>query len=75
VFFNVHYGRINAPSGHDSFIGRPKGPGHVVLRLFTEGLGTPAVVAVAQDASGPRVRAPRLAYGTRSGGLRAAARG
>src|SRR5881227_3794556 len=30
----------------------PKGPGHIVRRLFTEGYGTPALVAVAQDASG-----------------------
>ena len=30
----------------------PKGPGHIVRRIFTEGYGTPALVAVAQDASG-----------------------
>ena len=30
----------------------PKGPGHIVRRLFEEGFGTPAIVAVAQDASG-----------------------
>ena len=35
----------------------PKGPGHIVRRLFTEGYGTPALVAVAQDASGTRARA------------------
>src|SRR4029453_12898715 len=28
--FNVHYGRINAPSGHHVFMVAPKGPGHVV---------------------------------------------
>ena len=45
-------GRVKAPAGHDVIMVAPKGPGHVVRRLFTEGLGTPAVVAVAQDASG-----------------------
>ena len=68
--FNVHYGRVNAPSGHDVFMVAPKGPGHVVRRLFTEGLGTPAVVAVAQDASG-RAFELALAYGTALGAGRA----
>jgi ketol-acid reductoisomerase len=68
--FNVHYGRINAPAGHDVFMVAPKGPGHVVRRLFTEGLGTPAVVAVAQDASG-RAFELALAYGTALGAGRA----
>ena len=40
----------------------PKGPGHVVRRLYTEGYGTPALVAVAQDASGD-ARELALAYG------------
>jgi ketol-acid reductoisomerase len=48
----------------------PKGPGHVVRRLFTEGLGTPAVVAVAQDASGQALELA-LAYGTAIGAARA----
>src|SRR6266513_4894318 len=50
--FNVHYGRIAPPAGHDVIMVAPKGPGHIVRRLFTEGYGTPALVAVAQDASG-----------------------
>src|SRR6476660_6151711 len=50
--FNVHYGRIQPPAGHDVIMVAPKGPGHIVRRLFTEGYGTPALVAVAQDASG-----------------------
>jgi ketol-acid reductoisomerase len=68
--FNVHYGRIEAPAGHDVFMVAPKGPGHVVRRLFTEGLGTPAVVAVAQDASGQALELA-LAYGTALGAGRA----
>ena len=54
--FNVHYGRVAPPPGHDVIMVAPKGPGHVVRRLFEEGFGTPALVAVAQDAS-VRVRA------------------
>src|SRR5918911_1365237 len=50
--FNVHYGRIEPPAGHDVVMVAPKGPGHIVRRLYTEGYGTPALVAVAQDASG-----------------------
>ena len=68
--FNIHYGRVKAPAGHDVVMVAPKGPGHVVRRLFTEGLGTPAVVAVAQDASGQALELA-LAYGTTIGAGRA----
>lgn len=68
--FNVHYGRVQAPPGHDVLMVAPKGPGHVVRRLFTEGLGTPAVIAVAQDASGQALELA-LAYGTALGAGRA----
>ncbi|HZT91348.1 MAG TPA: ketol-acid reductoisomerase [Gaiellaceae bacterium] len=68
--FNVHYGQIAPPPGHDVVMVAPKGPGHVVRRLYTEGYGTPAVVAVAQDASG-RARELALAYGAALGAARA----
>jgi ketol-acid reductoisomerase len=68
--FNVHYGRIQPPAGHDVIMVAPKGPGHVVRRLYTEGYGTPAVVAVAQDASG-KARDLALAYGAALGAARA----
>jgi ketol-acid reductoisomerase len=64
--FNVHYGRIAPPEGHDVIMVAPKGPGHVVRRLYTEGYGTPAVIAVAQDASG-RAKDLALAYGAALG--------
>jgi ketol-acid reductoisomerase len=64
--FNVHYGRITPPEGHDVIMVAPKGPGHVVRRLYTEGYGTPAVIAVAQDASG-RAKELALAYGSALG--------
>jgi ketol-acid reductoisomerase len=68
--FNVHYGRITPPEGHDVVMVAPKGPGHVVRRLYTEGYGTPAVVAVAQDASGA-AQDIAFAYGAALGAARA----
>src|SRR5437763_6276223 len=68
--FNVHYGRIEPPAGHDVIMVAPKGPGHIVRRLFTEGYGTPALVAVAQDASG-RAFELSLAYAAGIGATRA----
>jgi ketol-acid reductoisomerase len=68
--FNVHYGRIAPPAGHDVIMVAPKGPGHIVRRLFTEGYGTPALVAVAQDASGNAFQLA-LAYGAGIGATRA----
>ena len=35
--FNVHYGRIEPPASHDVIMVAPKGPGHIVRRIFTEG--------------------------------------
>jgi ketol-acid reductoisomerase len=68
--FNVQYGRIEPPAGHDVVMVAPKGPGHVVRRLFEEGFGTPALVAVAQDASGQALELA-LAYGAGIGAARA----
>ena len=68
--FNVHYGRIEPPAGHDVIMVAPKGPGHIVRRIFTEGYGTPALVAVAQDASGQALQLA-LAYAAGIGATRA----
>jgi ketol-acid reductoisomerase len=68
--FNVLYGRVAPPAGHDVIMVAPKGPGHIVRRLITEGWGTPALIAVAQDASG-RARELSIAYGVGIGAHRA----
>ena len=68
--FNVHYGRIAPDSSHDVIMVAPKGPGHIVRRLYEQGLGTPAIVAVHQDASG-KAFALALAYGAGIGAGRA----
>jgi len=68
--FNVHFGRIDPPAGHDVIMVAPKGPGHIVRRLYTEGYGTPALFAVAQDASG-HARDLAMAYAVGLGANRA----
>ena len=68
--FNVHYGRIAPPASHDVIMVAPKGPGHIVRRLYTQGYGTPALAAVAQDASGGAFELA-LAYAAGLGATRA----
>jgi ketol-acid reductoisomerase len=48
----------------------PKGPGHLVRRVFAEGKGVPCLIAVHQDASG-QARDLALAYAKGVGGTRA----
>ena len=50
--FNIHFGEIKPPAEIDVSMIAPKAPGHRVRELFTEGVGVPALVAIAQDASG-----------------------
>jgi len=59
--FNIHYGQIVPPAGVDVFMVAPKGPGHMVRRVFTDGGGVPGLVAVHQDASGQAMQMA-LAY-------------
>jgi ketol-acid reductoisomerase len=68
--FNVFYGRVDPPAGQDVIMVAPKGPGHIVRRLYTQGLGTPALIAVERDASG-RARDLALAYAVAIGSGRA----
>ena len=67
--FNILYERITPPAGHDVFMVAPKGPGHVVRRLYEEGYGTPALIAVHQDPSGT-ARDLALAYAAGIGAAR-----
>src|SRR5204863_7983151 len=50
--FNIRFGTIVPPAGVDVSMIAPKSPGHRVRELYTEGGGTPALLAVHQDASG-----------------------
>jgi len=68
--FNIHYGQINPPGDVDVVMIAPKSPGHLVRRVYTEGKGTPCLVAVAQDATG-KAKDMALAYAKGIGGTRA----
>jgi ketol-acid reductoisomerase len=68
--FNILYGRVAPPEDHDVIMVAPKGPGHIVRRLYTQGLGTPALIAVERDASG-KARDLALAYAVAIGSGRA----
>jgi ketol-acid reductoisomerase len=59
--FNIHYGQIIPPPDIDVSMIAPKCPGHMLRQLYTEGKGSPAVIAVHQDASG-KSRDIALAY-------------
>ena len=50
--FNIRFGTIAPPDDVDVTMIAPKAPGHRVRELFEEGAGTPALLAVHQDATG-----------------------
>lgn len=68
--FNIHFGQIVPPANVDVFMVAPKGPGHIVRRMYTEGKGVPCLVAVYQDYSG-KTKDIGLAYAKGIGGTRA----
>ncbi len=68
--FNIHFSQIVPPSNNDVFMVAPKGPGHLVRRLYQEGMGVPALFAVHQDASG-HARELAMAYALGIGAARA----
>ncbi len=50
--FNIHFGQIKPPENVDVLMIAPKGPGHMVRRVYTEGRGVPALIAIHQDYTG-----------------------
>lgn len=68
--FNIHFGQIVPPVDVDVFMTAPKGPGHLVRRIFTEGKGVPCLMAVHQNPSG-KAQEMALAYARGIGGTRA----
>ncbi len=68
--FNIRFNQIQPPDFVDVSMVAPKAPGHRVRELYQEGAGTPALVAVAQDASG-HAKAQALAYARALGCTRA----
>ncbi|MYN67411.1 MAG: ketol-acid reductoisomerase [Acidobacteria bacterium] len=50
--FNIRFKTIQPPADVDVTLIAPKAPGHRVREVFLEGGGTPALIAVEQDATG-----------------------
>jgi ketol-acid reductoisomerase len=50
--FNIRFATITPPPQVDVTMVAPKAPGHRVREVFTEGGGTPAIIAVHQNATG-----------------------
>jgi len=67
--FNIHYKQIIAPADVDVIMIAPKGPGHLVRRVYTEGSGVPCLIAIHQDASG-RAQDIALAWAQGIGGTK-----
>lgn len=68
--FNIRFGQIVPPPDVDVSMIAPKAPGHRVREVFQDGGGTPALLAVHQDASG-QAKEAALAYGRGIGCTRA----
>jgi ketol-acid reductoisomerase len=68
--FNIHFGEIDPPGGIDVGMVAPKGPGHLVRRLYEAGGGVPALFAVHRDPTGS-ARGRTLAYARGIGASRA----
>jgi ketol-acid reductoisomerase len=68
--FNIRYATIAPPPDVDVSMVAPKAPGHRVREVFAEGGGTPALLAVHQDASG-QAKANALSYAYALGATRA----
>ena len=68
--FNIRYAQIIPPPGVDVSLVAPKAPGHRVRELFVDGMGTPGLMAVHQDAGG-KAAETALAYAKAIGCTRA----
>jgi ketol-acid reductoisomerase len=70
--FNILYGQIVPPENVDIFMVAPKSPGHLLRRMYVEGKGVPALIAVEQDYTG-QAQTLTLAYACAIGCTRAGA--
>ena len=68
--FNIRFKTIQPPADVDVTLIAPKAPGHRVREVFLEGGGTPALIAVGQDATGG-AKALALSYAKGLGVTRA----
>jgi ketol-acid reductoisomerase len=68
--FNIHYRQVIPPGWVDVVMVAPKGPGHMVRRMYQQGSGVPSLVAVHQDYTGNALQLG-LAYAKGLGATRA----
>lgn len=68
--FNIHFHQVVPPSGVDSALVAPKGPGHLVRSEFTKGGGVPCLIAFG-DGCSEMGKKLALAYAKGIGGTRA----
>ena len=68
--FNIHFGQVQPAPDVDVFMIAPKAPGHIMRRLFKEGVGVPCLLAVHQDATS-QAKEIALAYAKGVGGTKA----
>ena len=68
--FNIHFQQVVPPADVDVFMVAPKGPGHLVRRVYQQGGGVPGLLAIYQDATG-RAHEFGLAYAKGIGSGRA----
>ena len=68
--FNIRYETIDIPTDIDVTMVAPKAPGHRVREVFAEGGGTPALLAIHQDATGT-AKPLALSYAKAIGATRA----
>lgn len=68
--FSIHYKTIVPPKDLGVALVAPKGPGHIVRRMFEEGKGVPSLIAVHQDPN-KNAKQIALAWAKGIGGTRA----
>src|SRR5579859_8176646 len=68
--FAIHFKTIKPPKDVDVVMIAPKGPGHLVRRVYAQGGGVPSLLAIHQDASG-RAHELALCYAHGIGSTRA----
>jgi ketol-acid reductoisomerase len=67
--FNIHFNQIEPPADVDVIMIAPKGPGHMVRRIFVDGSGVPCLIAIENDATG-KAKETALAWAAGIGGAR-----
>ncbi|MGE5576714.1 MAG: ketol-acid reductoisomerase [Syntrophothermus sp.] len=68
--FNIHFNQIVPPKNVDVFMVAPKSPGHLLRRMYEQGAGVPALLAIYQDYTG-KAKETGLAYAKGIGSTRA----